>query len=134
MTKAPKYVIAPEGCADYLTPGKRYQAIRPIPDSECGFFFCILNDGNLITSCSLYRCLHLNGGDWIITDDAEVAQVDDERRFIAACHAMQSMGTWMPDYTSRPDLNSDEALRARAEWVVRQADTLLAALKGDRHD
>ena len=54
----------------------------------------------------------------------------DERRFVAAVAAMQGMGTWMPDYTTRPVLSSDEAIVARAEWAVRQADALLAALKG----
>lgn len=123
--KAPKYVIAPEGCLEYLTPGKRYETIRPVPDSAYGFFFCILNDENLSTSCSLYRCPHLNGGDWIIPDDTESVPVDDERRFIAACHAMQGI------------LASKMAIPSKSSVIeasVSYADALLAALKGDRHD
>jgi len=129
LVKAPKYVIAPEGCSEYLTPGRRYE-VRSAKSGQCEQGrFRITTDMGLNASCRFNECPHLNGGDWIIPDEAE-APADDDRRFVAACHAMQGMGTWMPDYNMRPVLSSDEAIEARAEWAVRQADALLAALAG----
>lgn len=50
------------------------------------------------------------------------------RAYIATA-VLASIGTWMPSgaYT---DLTSPDAMQARAEWAVRQADALLSALKG----
>jgi len=156
--KAPKYVIAPEGCSSYLTPGKQYEVLDFRPDEAYGGYFNAATDDLGIHSFRLGQCYHLNGGDWIIPDDDAEAVQDDNGgpafpcadyttehgdmvipttvqggmslRAYAAVAAMQGM----PDYADDQGFNADEALRARAEWAVRQADALLAALKGDRHD
>jgi hypothetical protein len=59
------------------------------------------------------------------------------KREAFAMAAMQGMGTWVP-YVPKPntdysdcDLGSQAVLKARSEWAVRQADALLAALRGD---
>jgi hypothetical protein len=68
-TKAPEYVIAPEGCADYLTPGKRY-AVR----NWSGGVFNMTDDRGREINCFFPKSAHvLNGGDWIIPDEAEAA-------------------------------------------------------------
>jgi hypothetical protein len=147
-TKAPAYVIAPEGCQAWLTQGKEY----PVSEWD-GFGFDIIDDTGDTMHCLVRNDRQLNGGDWIIPDEAEAApkpdaldawaeaqlkkqaSAPDDRRFVAACHAMQGMGTWMPchpDGSFPPDtLDSVEALDMRAKWAVRQADALLAALGGE---
>jgi hypothetical protein len=67
MTK-PEYVIAPEGCEDYLTPGKSYRVV----DSRGGYFSIIDDDDDLLSSCLLTDCVHANG-DWIIPGADDVA-------------------------------------------------------------
>jgi hypothetical protein len=146
----PKYVIAPEGCADYLTKGKRY----PVRDwnGDHKTFWSTSDNGTPFYT-GLLDSLHLNGGDWIIPDVTEAARVADggpafaggdpvnggdpgmSLRAYAAVAAMQGMGTWMPvdsEGLAHNNLNHDRALWDRAKWAVRQADALLAALKGTR--
>lgn len=65
----------------------------------------------------------------------------DMRAYIAA-KVLAGIGTWTPTY----DINgirhagmvevlySPDALKARAEWAVAQADALIAALSEPRHD
>ena len=67
--KTPRYVIAPEGCAEYLTPGKRYEARYFSSSKEIGSFFYYTDDYDSFRSARLRQCSHLNGGDWIIPDD-----------------------------------------------------------------
>jgi hypothetical protein len=154
--KAPKYVIAPEGCADYLTAGKRYEVLDWAHSTRFGGCFDIIGDDGKRYWAALRECANINGGDWIIPDDEAEAPADDERfeamareiaelkrgleitaqenerlraanddrRFIAACHAMQGLlASEAADYD-----RGSEASVARA--AVAQADALLAALKG----
>jgi hypothetical protein len=65
-TKAPKYVIAPEGCADYLTAGKRYPVF-----SHNKIAFDTEDDSGRMIGTQFLKSAHLNGGDWIIPDEAE---------------------------------------------------------------
>lgn len=64
------YVIAPEGCQSYLTPGKKYIVIGDISYSSrnLGFFFHCASDinGNCYTTSK--GVAHLNGNDWIIPE------------------------------------------------------------------
>ena len=119
--KTPRYVIAPEGCKKYLTPGKRYAVDSTDDDST---FFIFLDDEGYPV-CSSFKNAHvLNGGDWIIPDDEAEAPAGDERRFVAACHAMQGLVT-SEGLSGSPDTQSE-----MARWAVEQADALLAALAG----
>jgi hypothetical protein len=65
---APKIVKAPEGCEDYLTPGKEYKVRSAKRRSDTFFVFEITDDegGNLF--CLLRSCGHLVGKDWIIVE------------------------------------------------------------------
>jgi len=68
--KAPKYVIAPEGCASYLIAGKMYE-VRGfrVNDTNGGSFWITGDNGSGDFFCLLKACPHLKGGDWIIPDD-----------------------------------------------------------------
>lgn len=49
-----------------------------------------------------------------------------------AAQVLVGLGTWMPleskaPYHHHPDLKSDEAITARAEWAYRQADAMIRA-------
>jgi hypothetical protein len=123
--KTPRYVIAPEGCAKYLTPGKRYAVA--CADDDPAFFALLDDEGDPIRS-SFKNAHVLNGGDWIIPDDeAEAPKAEapagDERRFVAACHAMQGLVSIPTDYENR-------SCTGTAREAVDYADALLAALKG----
>ena len=66
----PTHVIAPEGCARYLTPGRRYQIER----WEAEDLFIIGADPSPVSPdrecwCTLTDCAHLNGGDWLLPPD-----------------------------------------------------------------
>lgn len=67
--KAPKYVIAPEGCADYLTPGMGYEIRDFRVDNTYGGSFHITDDHGGNRFCLLKECATLNDGNWIIPDD-----------------------------------------------------------------
>ncbi len=67
--KAPKYVVAPEVCADHLTPGKTYAVHEFCANDTYGGTFHIDNDYGDSIFCLLEECGHLNGGNWIIPDD-----------------------------------------------------------------
>jgi len=67
--KAPKYVIAPEGCEDYLTPGRRYEVHNFCTNDTYGGTIHITTDDGSYIFCLLKKCPHLNGGNWIIPDD-----------------------------------------------------------------
>jgi len=66
--KAPKYVIAPKGCANYLTPGKRYPVMN-FDDTGDGIGFDTIDDDGVELYASLNDSAHLNGGNWIIPDE-----------------------------------------------------------------
>ena len=67
--KAPKYVIAPEGCADGLTPNKKYLVRDFRVDDTYGGSFHITDDHGFSRFCLLKECATLNDGNWIIPDD-----------------------------------------------------------------
>jgi hypothetical protein len=131
----PKYVIAPEGCKSWLTPGKKYEVLDwETPNKRFGGFFRTTADNGENIYTSLRENGHLNGGDWITPDDeapspsvpeaapqpdGEVHFVaDDERRFVAAVAAMQGMIAFGLNDTDEVVANQSVAL----------ADALIAAL------
>lgn len=67
-----KTVIAPAGCSGYLTQGKEYE-VSGIDDLENNeeTSFWITNDIGSNSYCLLNHCAHLNGGNWIIKEEAE---------------------------------------------------------------
>ena len=70
MKKQPfKTVIAPKGCASYLTEGKEYRAYN-VEKSENDLYVCfnIISDHNIKLFCVNNECAHLNGGNWIIKE------------------------------------------------------------------
>lgn len=76
--KAPKYVIAPEGCKSYLTPGKRYKVRQWKPGNRHAGYFHVTDDDGTNLGATFAKCYHLNGGDWIVPDDdAEAVPVDN---------------------------------------------------------
>jgi len=75
--KAPKYVVAPEGCGSYLTPGKRYEVQDFFTKDTCGGSFWITGDNGNYFLCLLVDCPHLNGGNWITPEDG-TDDADDE--------------------------------------------------------
>lgn len=147
--KAPTHVIAPEGCAGYLTPNKRYAVRDWEPSAHHGGFFHITRDDGTEMFTRLFESYQLGFQDWIIPDDeaeaapVEPAPVNDggpafpgdsgwsggkrpgmSLRAYAACHAMAGMlASEGADY----DRGSESAIASAA---VAQADALLAALKG----
>lgn len=66
--KTPKYVIAPEGCCSWLTPGRLYEII----DWPYENLFTIVSDSEIRCFCQIYGCAHLNGGNWIVPSTAKV--------------------------------------------------------------
>ena len=66
--KTPKYVIAPEGCENYLTPGKRYEAYNWEEDDSGEVYFRTKDDDGDVLLCCLEECPH-GSGNWIIPDD-----------------------------------------------------------------
>lgn len=61
------YVIAPDGCCDYLTPWKMYEV--SIRRSNINYYqFNITDDRNRVWSCKSKTCCHLNNRDWIIPE------------------------------------------------------------------
>jgi hypothetical protein len=70
MTKRPKRVQAPEGCADYITAGKIYDVVGFWGnwDETYGHGFQILHDNGGISDCSERMCAYLNDQDWIIVE------------------------------------------------------------------
>ena len=59
-----KYVIAPEECEIYLTPGRKYKIINGYT-----FAFEIVSDNGNTIYCLYEGCAHLFGGDWIIVNE-----------------------------------------------------------------
>jgi len=63
------WVVAPEGCADYITPGKAYQ-VSDVFKSKYGAITFALK--SISIGCAvLEKCLHLNRQDWIIVPAPE---------------------------------------------------------------
>lgn len=64
------YVIAPVGCAEYLTAGNKYK-IFDVKEIKDGFGFRIIdNEGDKLT-CFLKDCGHINYQDWILATESE---------------------------------------------------------------
>jgi hypothetical protein len=63
-----KYVIAPEECENYLTPGKKYKIINKNTFAPEFAFEIVSDKGNTIY-CLYKGCEHLFGGDWIIVKE-----------------------------------------------------------------
>jgi hypothetical protein len=71
MTKRPKRVQAPEGCADYLTAGKIYDVVGffgNLWSESLGYGFKIKDDSDKILRCNEKQSVHLNDQDWIIVE------------------------------------------------------------------
>lgn len=69
----PEYVIAPEGCQSYLTPGKRYEVSNFCANDAYRGTINIAADNGSDIFCLLEKCPHLNNGDWIIPGADDVA-------------------------------------------------------------
>jgi hypothetical protein len=65
MKKGDK-VIAPKGCASYLTAGKEYEVFNVEESHFYGCYFNIVNDLGNVDFCVEKTCAHLNGKGWII--------------------------------------------------------------------
>jgi len=89
MTGKPEYVIAPEGCEYYLTPGKWYavEKLDHIPGENIEDAAVIIRDdmGEEVYS-TIRKSAHLNGGNWIIPDDDadEAAQAQPTKPCVTA--------------------------------------------------
>jgi len=59
-----KYVIAPEGCCVYLTPGRKYPVVGTYSDEP--YIFIIIDDEGDKIYAVTNNCEHLSGKDWII--------------------------------------------------------------------
>lgn len=60
-----KTVIAPKGCAKYLTEGKEYEVTHIYGAKRNSLIFVVDDDGDELICC-LFRSAYLKGGDWII--------------------------------------------------------------------
>ena len=56
-------VIAPEGCAPYLTAGKEYETFDVFGDR-----FSIISDNGIACKCLFKVCVHIEFKDWIIKE------------------------------------------------------------------
>ncbi len=59
-------VIAPEGCEEYLTPGKEYEVILLWGHTA----FKIKDDEGDIIHCRIKDCAHLNFKHWILKENS----------------------------------------------------------------
>lgn len=64
------FVIAPVGCAEYLTAGRKYQLLD-IRESKFGIKFSTIDNEGCKLTCFLQGCGHLNGQDWILATESE---------------------------------------------------------------
>ena len=64
--KLPTIAIAPDGCCNYLTPGKEYLITDfwDEKDVEFGYCFNIEDNDGLILHCLEFGCEFLNGKSW----------------------------------------------------------------------
>jgi len=79
-----KYVIAPEGCNPYLTPGKKYEFKSKGFEEE---YDAVVSDQGKPLLISLKNCAHLRSKDWIVVYEEEmsVAQIIAWVLFVIAC-------------------------------------------------
>lgn len=64
--KTPKYAIAPEGCATYLTPNKKYEIYDYYPIEKIGSSFRIIDDEDDELICVEIEDGHINFKDWTL--------------------------------------------------------------------
>ncbi|MBX3504461.1 MAG: hypothetical protein KF895_03205 [Parvibaculum sp.] len=138
--KAPKYVIAPPGCAEYLTPGRPYEVRDWNPNVHFLAFFNFIDDNGALRPSRAKDSRHLSGGDWIIPDEAKSEAVEpvktlrDEPAFACAAENGHQPGMSIRAYAAIEALNGLLAGRAftdsktLAEYAVAHADALLAEL------
>jgi len=117
----PTYAIPPEGCASYLTAGKRYEVLR---EETIRGFYITDNDGDEL--CCLWdHCGHLDGGDWT---REEVTQDDTETlrdRFAMA--ALQGELAAQDDDDIRRDYSDGDGVTNLATWSYCIADAMMIA-------
>lgn len=88
-----KKVKAPEGCGEYLTPGKEYDVLN-LRRSGPSLFFEIYDDLQSLMSCQLKNCHHLNGLNWI-TGPGRPSIGGKRKKFISVGieeHAIEILG------------------------------------------
>ena len=70
IPRPPKVVRAPEGCAKYLTSGKEYSVTYSVEctDDAKEYAFYIHDNFGFKVQCFEKKCIHLNGGDWIVVE------------------------------------------------------------------
>lgn len=64
------YVIAPLGCAEYLTAGNRYEVFEIFKAYDT-ILFSIVSDIGQNLDCVNAKCSHLNNQDWILATESE---------------------------------------------------------------
>jgi len=83
MKPKPKKVQAPEGCSNYLTPGKIYDVIGFWDEGtgQRGYRFSIVANNGYIANCTELGCVHLNGQDWIVieTETENIPKSEEEK-------------------------------------------------------
>jgi len=117
----PTYAIPPEGCASYLTAGKRYEVLR---EETIRGFYITDNDGDEIY-CLWDGCGHLDGGDWT---REEVTQDDTETlrdRFAMA--ALQGELAAQDDDDIRRDYSDGDGVTNLATWSYCIAEAMMIA-------
>ena len=70
-----------------------------------------------------FPCAHSE--QWYSNQDGAPYQAGMTKRDYLAAKALVCIGTWMPN--GYVNLNSEDAMIARAEWSYRQADAMLKA-------
>jgi hypothetical protein len=76
-----KTVIAPKGCKSWLTSGKEYEAFN-IFISGSIYGFCVIDDNGSKLGCVSKKDYYLNGQDWIIKEEPETNNVDEEIKLL----------------------------------------------------
>lgn len=106
------YVIAPEGCKPYLTPGKKYIVIGDISYSSrnLGFFFHCASDINVNCHTTSKGVAHLNGNDWIIP---EIGQWPDGWTDAQKLECLHNAGVTTDEFLEQDWLEQGRSMREK---------------------
>lgn len=127
--KRPEYVIAPEGCERYLTPGRRYKVLNPVEVRGEFWGFDFVDDDGTQRGAIFRASSHLSGQNWIIPDDKPEDEKPSLQEEIIAVHteALIAHNEALQELQKRA-----EALQADFdELTARMSDRLTEAAKPD---
>jgi hypothetical protein len=116
----PTYAIPPEGCASFLTAGKRYEVLR---EDDLGF--CITDNDGEELYCLWRDCWHERSGSWTWE---EVTQNDTETlrdRFAMA--ALQGELAAQNGDDIRRDYSDGDGVTNLATWSYCIANAMMIA-------